>query len=40
VTPDGQRFAMIKSENAVDDNNAIVVVQDWFEELKRLVPRN
>jgi eukaryotic-like serine/threonine-protein kinase len=38
VTPDGRRFVMIKSGNAVDDDNAIVVVQNWFEELKRLVP--
>jgi serine/threonine-protein kinase len=38
VTPDGQRFVMIKSGNAVDDTNAIIVVQHWFEELKRLVP--
>ena len=38
VTPDCRRFVMIKSGNAVDDNNAIVVVQNWFEELKRLVP--
>jgi eukaryotic-like serine/threonine-protein kinase len=38
VTPDGQRFVMIKSGNAGDDTNAIIVVQHWFEELKRLVP--
>jgi hypothetical protein len=38
VTPDGQRFVMIKSGNAVDDANAIIVVQHWDEELKRLVP--
>jgi Tol biopolymer transport system component len=38
VTPDGQRFVMIKSGNAVDDTNAIIVVQHWFEELNRLVP--
>ncbi len=38
VTPDGQRFVMIKSGNAVDDTNAIIVVQNWHEELKRLVP--
>jgi hypothetical protein len=29
---------MIKSGNAVDDKNAIIVVQHWFEELRRLVP--
>jgi len=38
VTPDGQRFVMIKSGNAVADANAIIIVQHWFEELKRLVP--
>jgi hypothetical protein len=38
VTPDGQRFMMIKSGNVVDDANAIIVVQHWGEELKRLVP--
>lgn len=36
VAPDGQRFLMIKeSETSSDD---LVVVLDWFEELKRLVP--
>ena len=37
VAPDGQRFLMIKQdpqENALQ----LVVVQHWFEELKRLVP--
>ena len=44
ISPDGQRFLMIK-ENAAssaDDPFAgltrLVVVQNWFEELKRLVP--
>ena len=42
ISRDGQRFLMIKpvagsaSENAT---NALVVVQNWFEELKRIVPR-
>ena len=36
VTPDGQRFLMIKeSEQQVTQIN---VVLNWFEELKRLVP--
>ncbi len=38
VTPDG-RFILVKSENT--DSNAaatVVVVQNWLEELKRLVP--
>ena len=40
VTPDGQRFLMIK-ENSAGDPNAtpsVVVALDWVEELKRLVP--
>lgn len=39
ISPDGQRFLMIKqcsSEQAVPSQ--IVVVQHWFEELKRVVP--
>ncbi|MBI3049744.1 MAG: PD40 domain-containing protein [Acidobacteria bacterium] len=40
ISPDGQRFLMIKV--AGTDQTAapphIVVVQNWFEELKRLVP--
>ena len=37
VSPDGQRFLMIK-----DDANPLelILVQNWFEELKRLVPTN
>ncbi len=38
VTPDGQRFLMIKeSEQQVTQINIIL---NWFEELKRLVPTN
>jgi hypothetical protein len=38
VTPD-RRFILVKSEN-IDSNAAatVVVVQNWTEELKRLVP--
>lgn len=40
VSPDGQRFLMIKQ--AGSDQTAtppqIIVVRNWFEELKRLVP--
>ena len=36
VSPDGQRFLMIKA--AEEGANQINVVQNWFEELKRLVP--
>jgi Tol biopolymer transport system component len=41
VSPDGQRFLMIKVGDGSDQTAApanIVVVQNWFEELKRLVP--
>ena len=39
VAPDGRRFLMIKQ---ADEGQAapqtLIVVQGWFEELKRLVP--
>ena len=41
VSPDGQRFLMIKEGASTDATSApreIVVVQNWTEELKRLVP--
>ena len=41
VSPDGQRFLMIKAGGGSDQAAAppsIIVVQNWFEELKRLVP--
>ena len=42
ISPDGQRFLMIKAGGASDQVAApqIVVVQNWFEELRRLVPGN
>ena len=39
--PDGQRFLMIKPEGASsagDTSGQIILVQNWFEELTRLVP--
>ena len=39
VSPDGQRFIMIKAQ-PVRTTNEVVVVVDWFEELKRLVATN
>ncbi len=36
ISPDGQRFLMIKEAGA--DQAQIHVVLNWFEELKRLVP--
>ena len=43
VSPDGQRFLMIKDLSAPAQTStgtpaSIVVVLNWFEELKRLVP--
>jgi serine/threonine-protein kinase len=42
VSSDGQRFLMIKemqaSDEAVNRTSSIIVVQNWTEELKRLVP--
>ena len=41
VSPDGKRFLMIKEAGSLDQTPAptsIVVVQNWLEELKRLVP--
>ena len=39
VSPDGQRFLMIKEESSASNSpNIIIVVQHWVEELTRLVP--
>ena len=40
VSPDGRRFLMIKEAGADQGDAApqIIVVQNWHEELKRLVP--
>jgi len=40
VSPDGQRFLMIKpaEQNSSSSLTQIVVVQNWFEELKQKVP--
>ena len=41
VSADGQRFLMMKEEaRDTDAAPSINVVQNWFEELKRLVPTN
>ena len=42
VSPDNQRFLMLKQAGGLDQPPApatVVVVQDWVEELKHLVPR-
>jgi len=38
VSPDGQRFLMIKLDEQTSALTQIVVVQNWFEELKQKVP--
>jgi eukaryotic-like serine/threonine-protein kinase len=38
VSPDGQHFLMLKPTGQNTSLTQIVVVQNWFEELKRLVP--
>ena len=44
ISADGQRFLMLKESGATDDASAqraqIILVQNWFEELNRLVPTN
>jgi hypothetical protein len=43
VTADGQRFLFIKNNadrSALSATPSLVVIQNWKEELKRLVPRN
>ena len=41
VTPDGQRFLMVQfTERPPEPPNELVLVQHWFEELKRLAPTN
>ena len=38
ISPDGRRFLMIKRGQSTDESSQLVVVQNWLEELKRLVP--
>ena len=40
ITPDGQRFVMVEDAEEESTPTEIVVVLNWFEELKRLVPTN
>jgi len=37
VSPDGQRFLMLKPDDA-SVSDSIVVIQDWMDEVKALVP--
>jgi len=38
VSPDGQQFLAIKESGTEDASARIIVVQNWFEEVRRLVP--
>ena len=42
VSPDGQRFLLLADNTGTTDGEAapseVIVVQNWFEELRRLVP--
>ena len=38
ILPDGSRFVLVRP--LATDRADLVVVQNWFEELKRLVPTN
>jgi len=40
VTADGQRFAMIRISESGSLDEQLIVVENWFEELKRLAPAN
>ena len=43
ISPDGQRFMMLKGGEQSEETSArteLIIVQNWFEELKRLVPTN
>ena len=43
VAPDGERFLMVRQTSSATDAEApaeLIVVQNWFEELRRLVPTN
>ena len=40
MTPDGQRFLMIKKDRQASPPERLHVVLNWFEELKRLAPNN
>jgi len=38
LSPDGEKFVMIKSASGTDASMRLQIVLNWFEELKRLVP--
>ena len=38
VTPDDRRFVMIRFGEPDEGNAELIFVENWFEELRRLVP--
>ena len=38
VSPDGERFVVLKQVRDANARPEIIVVQNWFEELNRLAP--
>ena len=40
LAPDGERFLMVKTGDEEDGGRELIVVQNWSEELNRLVPTN
>ena len=38
ISPDGERFLMIKPSSGAEDSGEIIVVLDWSEDLRRLAP--
>ena len=38
VSPDGQRFLMLKDEGDSAEATELILLQNWHQELKRLVP--
>ena len=40
ISPDGKRFLMVKEGGDETSATEFILVQNWFEELKRLVPTN
>ncbi len=40
VTADGQRFVMIRKSDSEAFDEELIVIENWYEELERLVPEN
>ena len=40
MTPDGERFLMIKEDGGDETSSELILVLNWVEELKQRVPTN